>query len=230
MHQFDDTDAAGEPWLPCPQTCWGKRCWCADLGDRISATVILASIPTAISGQRPQLPLFSPDAAGFIVNPQRASILCSYASDAGTSHKTCAPPFEDGCVPGCVSLHAYYDDGGNRIRNWPGWCGEENPADPHRGDQCPMRPDQLGQMVKAITAGHYNEVVVDADSFAKALPWSVEAFFFPVGGHGGSAAAAEAKAREAHTKFLQHYQLTARDVPILRLDVTNFHEPFSDDK
>jgi len=226
VHQFDDTDAAGEPWLPCPQTCWGERCWCADLGDRISTTLILASIPAATNGRRSQLPLFSPDAPGFIVNPQRASILCSYASDAGTAHKTCAPPFEEGCVPGCVSRPSY-DDHGNPIHNWPGWCGEEG-HDSHHGDQCPMRPDQLAQMVEQITTGHYNEVVVDADSFVKSLPWSVEAFFFPVGGH-ATKAAAGAKARETRTKFLQHYQLTARDVPILRLDVTDLHEPFSDD-
>ena len=75
-------------------------------------------------------------------------------------------------------------------------------------------------------SGVYNEVVIGAESYVASLPWAVEAFVFPVGDKDTNAEE-ERKARALHSRFLHTYRLTAHDVPLFRVDVSDFTEPFA---
>jgi len=259
LHQFDDTEAAGHPWLPCPQTCWGAPCWCANLGDRVSTTLLHSSLPGMMHGKDQVLPLFSIDAGGMLVSGTRARVLCAYSRDGGSTRKLChddtvkgwkglSATGKDGgkgvCLPGCIP-DVLYDDHGHPTA--PNWCGEEQDkrwrpndsahsngnADPHAAGICPWRATQLDLMVGEAAAersdgnGAYNEVVIDAESVVESLPWSVEAFVFLSGTDGAKRAEEEEKVRKAHAAFLRAYRVTAADVPLLRVDLTDFNSPFS---
>ena len=162
-------------------------------------------------------PLFSFDAPGFLVNPQHAKILCSYPSDGGTAEKKCLGIGKDRgtCLPGCLPPSLFDDHGHPNAINW---CGEEDPSQ-HQFGMCPHRPEKIGDMVEQAISlrnpgnGVYNEVIVEADSFVKNLPWSIGAFFFPVGGI-DTKPEAERRAREVCLDDLDavHFVCTTTDL------------------
>ena len=51
------------------------------------------------------------------------------------------------------------------------------------------------------------------------LPWSVEAFFF-MAGDGPDALVEEASVRKMHREFLLRYELSASDMPLLQMDLS----------
>ena len=118
------------------------------------------------------------------------------------------------------------------------WCEsiplEGDVFDPHhpgRGaDGCAgaWRPQDFGvylqrsclweKEVQAPWAGHvdYNEILIDGSHWNAHLPDAIEAFF----GSGDLA-------RQQHQRFLERYQLTASQVPLLTLDPHNWVAPFA---
>lgn len=197
VHQFDDTESGDEPWLPCPPTRW-----CADIGDRVSASLISAKLPF----------LFKEGGAGMILTPQKAEIRCSYFADGGTMPKRCGPEppetqrFSDGrtfteCVPGCCDIS------GN-----PNWC-EDVSQNSQTIYQCAFRPEDLNAMLvhHEMRPGMYNEVIVDPTRWGAD---TTEAFYFvrPKRSEFPMTKARQAEvegyesfAREVHKKFHEHY-------------------------
>ena len=150
VHQFDDTEGGEAPWLPCPPTRW-----CADIGDRVSASLISAKLPY----------LFKEGGAGMILTPSKAEVRCSYFADGGTMSKRCGPDAPEGCVPGCC------DNEGK-----PNWC-EDVSASSQAIYQCAFRPEDFGAMLMhhEMRPGMYNEVVVDPTRWSAE---TTEAFYF----------------------------------------------------
>eukprot|EP00966_Prymnesium_polylepis_P073558 1707463-Prymnesium_polylepis.1 len=120
---MDDPNPDGQPWLP------GTGRW--DTGDRISAALVHGGMTPDEGGN---LPIYSFDLAGIILNPAANTMLCAYPFDVGSLSRTCHPRgVSETCVPGCTQ-------GGN----WPGaWC------DPPHNEQwpCAWRPDALGRVM-----------------------------------------------------------------------------------
>ena len=80
-----------------------------------------------------------------------------------------------------------------------------------------------------MSAGSYNEVVLDAKSFESMLPESMEAIYYHKGRTG-----ADAIARDMQRVFVQRYheQLAAagaRAPPVLSFDGANWDAPFADE-
>ena len=218
LHQFDTidrvepTDASGPTWLLSVE----KREW----SDRISAVLVnhrLRDLHTT-------LPIYSNVQSGIVLNPDVAKVLCSYSKDGGTQHHTCDPPGvstgPSACVPGCA-------ESGQTL-----W-GEDHLEK--------MLAEQAQARARGAT-NRYNEVVVDAATFARHLPQAVEAVFFVgvmsdahcsstntwANTRGSGINHCERYARAAHAAFLRRFGLASNDVPLLRLDVdTSSTEPFT---
>lgn len=83
-----------------------------------------------------------------------------------------------------------------------------------------------------MLSNHYNragyaEMIVDAKAWRDNLPESVEALFYPKHTCAiGSPCMETTKA--AHAALLKAYRLTAKDIPLLTLDVRNLEAPFED--
>jgi hypothetical protein len=72
--------------------------------------------------------------------------------------------------------------------------------------------------MSSTTGSSYNEVVVSTSIWVAHLPATIAAISFNSG---------EAKAREVHRAFLQHFGRTAAQTPLVRLDLRNLQAPFS---
>ena len=115
------------------------------------------------------------------------------------------------------------------------------------GQPCAWKPEHLAMMMKLRDGysehnkynsrktwddhKYYSELILDASPFTHSLPHSIEAFFFQPGrkdcfdafdGH-----KCEAYARAAHRAFLDRFSLSWNDVPLLKLDIFNWQQPFS---
>ena len=204
IHQFDAMENPSEPWRP------------ADgfLEDRMSGSVLFAGMHrdagAAMQRGIGNIKLFA-DVGGFILRPQFTTIFCAFGGDGGTRGKVCHPPgLSPTCVPGCQT----------RLRDQ--WCDPY--SDVARDGWCngyPWRPEDLGTMLQRYH-NPYAEAVMDSSTWIDNLPWSIEAVFFP----STATPKAEAEAREIHTNFAKAFGLTKREAPLLRLDVTNWHQPF----
>jgi len=228
VHQFDsldDTDPARQPWQP------GAN-WRA-LGDRISATIINARMTHDPAGN---LPVYSLSNAGYVLNPFVNRMLCAHPFDVGSVNRVCGSHSYPNCVPGCTTI-----DG--RAKQW---CepGDEDPW------PCAWRPANLGSVMAAredLRAANvkprmkhhddgkfYAELVFDASHFIRGLPHSMDAMFFihgecnDIGDKFNHNAACEEYARIAHETVLRHFGLSPADLPLLRLDPFDWHQPFRD--
>ena len=91
----------------------------------------------------------------------------------------------------------------------------------------PSNPAWFGRLTPQIDASmarSYNEVILDSAAWANSLPHVIEAVFFI----GGSTPGAEHQAREAQSRLVRFFNLTAAQMPLLRLDVRDFASPFVD--
>ena len=86
------------------------------------------------------------------------------------------------------------------------------------------RYTKYNQLVQAVYHKRldYNEIIVDGGQWTDSLPDSIEAFFTSdnQGQH------EEDVARGQHRLFLEEYNLDAAQVPLLKLDLENWDEPF----
>lgn len=233
LHQFDsmdDPDPRGQPWVPGA----GKPVHEGyPSGDRVSATLVNAHMKPEPAPQAHRIPLYSLSLAGIILSPERNTLKCSFAFDAGTLERTCLEPSET-CIPGCTHPS---------IRGHPAlWCERNN----HRWP-CAWRPSDLHQMLEVReelrTLGQkpdgkfwddhkfYDELVFDSKVFVSQLPGSMEAVFFLEGadcGGEGDGPKCEAYARSAHANIKREFGLTDVQLPLVRLDPLNRKAPLSD--
>ena len=187
---FDDTEA-DEPWLPCR----APR-WCADIGDRISASIVSKRLPFVYHEGR----------TGMILTPSRARVRCSYFGDGGTMPKRCHG--QRGCVPGCCDTNGE-----------PNWCADVR-LESQAVYQCAFRPEKLDAMLRhhelRRSQGKYNEVILDPSGWSAE---TVEAFFF-VARDGTSG---EEAARRVHGAF--HARHPDAAVPLVRLELGSASQP-----
>lgn len=190
MRAFDEITHPEKPWEPCPQVWKGRPLMCGKFGDRFPSTIIYPG----------QVQIYSKGSGGFVIRPSTAEILCSYDHDGLTMkpEKTCTPPgVSDECTPGC---------GRERCPEDPFW-------------RCAWPPDKLKQMMEAHQArkgraADHNEIVLDADSWVRNLPRTVEAVFMLAGADEKYAQAA----REVHRALLSEYGITESTIPLVVFD------------
>jgi hypothetical protein len=141
-----------------------------------------------------------------MLDPTSQSIYCVWAMDAGTMGMESHGCEGNGQCSGLESSYCW----------WP--------------------PSQLRQMLvqqKSLTPSHgrklcgqkdcgYNELMLNADFWRDRLPAIVEAIFYPVGNPSG-----EQRARTVHAAFVRKFGLSAASVPLVKLDLTKLHAPFS---
>lgn len=229
IHHFDNQANKLKPWTPCPQTCFGKECWCAKTKDRLSATFINALLPKAQGGRMPTFEFVDNNAAaGFVLSPYFSRVLCSYPGDGGTINRLCHPPgLSSKCVPGCYREQAH---GGGEF-----WCSDDG-AD--GGGECSFRPSATSSMLeiqRTLPMGGgqttYNEVIVEFESWRQYQPRSIEAVWYmgkmPHCSSQGTAMMCETYARQVHTNFMASFGLTREQFPLLVFDPFDWVRPFS---
>ena len=108
--------------------------------------------------------LFGGDNGGYILNPLKTAIYCSWSADGGTYGRYCYGGLSPSCVPGCTAS-AY---GGEQ----PAWCGPS-------GGYCPYQPNRLHEMLANFRtnggdpgSGTYNEVLIRSDVWRREGPVS----------------------------------------------------------
>jgi hypothetical protein len=227
---MDDPDPQGQPWVPGA----GKPVFEGyPSGDRVSATLVNAQMKAEPAPQAHRIPMYSLSLAGIILSPERNTLKCSFAFDAGTLERTCLEPSET-CIPGCTHPS---------LRGHPAlWCERNN----HRWP-CAWRPSDLHQMLEVReelrTLGRkpegkfwddhkfYNEMVFDSKVFTSQLHGSMEAVFFLEGADCGAerdGPKCEVYARSAHANIKREFGLTDVQLPLVRLDPLNWKAPLSD--
>ena len=217
MHQFDDLEDRDQAWRPCTSG------WCAKYGDRISASLVNKRSPPTPDGD---IGLFKDSegvfSGGFVADPSKTEVLCSYPGDGGTMDRLClnddgSPIHPDAsCVPGCGCKDSELTPCENS-------CTAASPSPVSGVHQCAWPRTNLSAMLhiqEEVTKGVYNELVLDSATWVANLPHSVEAVFYPK----GCSKATEDRARTAHAAFVKHF---GTETPLLVLDVSNWEAPFS---
>ena len=224
VHHFDNQGNDRKPWLPCPEMCWGKKCWCADIRDRLSASLINGRLPK-VAGKMPTYVDVDVNAAsGFVLNPSFTKVLCAYPADGGSAGRTCDPiGVTENCVPGC---HNFDREGGGSL-----WCDDTGKAN------CAFRPTHLTAMLEVqrevpLTGGTpgYNEVIIDRVDWQKFLPKGIDAVWYLRFGQCGSTDASmlcEKYARKVHAQLCEEFGLSRKTLPLLIFDPHNFDKPFT---
>lgn len=209
LHQFDKLEDPKTPWLACQEFCYGgSRCWCAHIRDRISALTVSAKSPP----DDERIPIFSRASGGYILDPTKAPVLCTYAADGGSMSLTCGSG-EGGyadCIPGCSN-----------------WCDLDAIAAGNGVGKCSYRPEDLKPMIEEQIAldRNYNEIIIDAYAWAAVLPDGIQAFFY-VDGSDPDEPRGEKYTRVARNLYLEHYGLEPSRVPLLHLNLRDWHTPF----
>ena len=196
VHNFDEISNQLTPWRPC------RFGGCAlKFSDRFPCSIIY---PTNVH-------MYKPTAGGFVVAPGAAQVLCSYSRDGltMTGSKTCPLPTPRYCIPGCG--WAPYE-----------WCPQAKPW------RCAWPPDKLDQMLtKHQQNPHvHNEVVLEARAWSEQLPRTIEAVWFFEQGEAGAEhdrgilSKARAYVEDVHERFLDEFELSSSDVPLLAFNPT----------
>ena len=94
--------------------------------------------------------------------------------------------------------------------------------------ECSFPPDLLWAMLRTQEAGaskrkpsnRYNEVMVDTKAYVDQLPRSLEAIV--------ASSRADGAARAAHARILREHGLSAAELPLLLLQLSNRTAPFTD--
>lgn len=189
LRTFDEITHPEKPWEPCPLVWNGRPLMCGKFGDRFPASIVYPG----------KLQIYSKGAGGFVVRPSAVEILCSYDHDGLTMkpEKTCSPPgVSSTCTPGC---------GWERCPEAPFW-------------RCAWPANKLKQMMEAHQArtgraADHNEIVLDAASWVRNLPSTIEAVFIL----SGSEEKYVEVARNVHRDFLTQYRLTDANLPLVTL-------------
>lgn len=189
LHTFDNVDGdnvRNNVWLPCSDTGY----WCSGY-EVSSASLVNRRLPH----------WFNMDWAGVILSPTALSplsdsIRCSFAYDAGTMGDPSGCPGME-CDDDFASL-SYCHWGSHQL----GAMLQQHEELEGSGNDRPCGLDECD----------YNEVVIDADFWVRALPAVVEAFFFP-----RDSRDAEWRARDVLSSFREHYGSAVADVPLVSI-------------
>lgn len=198
LHTFDKVDGddvRDDVWLPCSDTGY----WCAGY-EVSSASLINHRLPH----------WFNEDWAGVVLSPTALSplsesIRCAFAYDAGTMGDPSGCPGME-CDDGFASL-AYCHWGSDQL----GAMLQQHEELEGSGNDRPCGQSECD----------YNEVVLDADFWVRALPSVVAAIFFP-----RDSRDAELRAREVLRSFRERYGSAVADVPLVSIDRESAEEPF----
>lgn len=224
IHQFEYVKHRhGALWEPCPATDP-----CLRMADRFSSAMI----------SRAAQHMFSKTQPGFVVNESAVRLLCAWAFDANSRERLCnhslsleQSEHEHGCIQGCH---------GKGVNGPPRWCHPScrNNASglltlPRSPCWCSWQPKYLKSALQqqqswrpllayGVSESSFvpllsNELILDASSWVRNLPYTIEAMFFP----------ADASPRDmellwkVRAAFLATYrQLNATQVPVFRLNIS----------
>lgn len=187
-------DASAPAWQP-------VRAW-VPLRDRVPLSMYTQQM------RRPQIA----NEAGWVVRSEKLTLHCSYAGHGHSMEamRDC-PPAEDNpfCKPGCpVGITQQCEDS----------IHFSEPSEPCAW----LKPEKLKMMLEQQllwdgTRGYsYNELVIDASSYAARLPSAVEAFFYTSAAN----AAQVERVSDFRDAFLEEYGIPEDIVPLLRFDVS----------
>ena len=162
--------------------------------------------PTGLTRRHDQTGL---GGAGIIFRPGKTPILCGKAEDSGghCNFEWCPKPSPlEGSIPA-----GYNGDGNLNVRGH---------------SICMWKPADFGTFLERQSAWQrkthqldYNEFIMQGDLWKANLPWIIDAFVIRKGFDPEAT-------RKQHRRFLEEYSLTAADVPLLRLDITDWENPF----
>lgn len=221
VHQIDALDEAhvGEnptPWLGCTNahTVDGAACSARRYQDHFSASVINRKVPF----------IYSDDAVGMIIAPQFAVVRCSFPEDGGTMSRICGPneTSPTDCLQGCYSIAS----GGRQCVTKTEAANKQNcyaggalMAMMAQCEKFALGSFDNNNGCRQGNGCRYNEIILEKAPWADAQPHATEAIFYPVGGDA-------ANARRVHRAFLKHYGLSAKQVPLVRLNLDHIDAPF----
>lgn len=219
LHQWDGLEAhdIGKPWQMCLFNC---MCQGTFINGRVSAMAVYRDLNQR--ADRVAIPLPFGNRGGLILDPSYATVDCIYGIDGATYH------LDNPSHPGCTdTLCNTYSNpfpcgfGGGYVEAWG--------------------PQDL-KLVLETYAEHgvhyhapgfhsgYNEFIVNSPRLNENLPQAIMGFFFP---KGQSTVTSDlgfgimVDVVSAHAAFLNEYQLTNEQVPLLVLDAANWESPFS---
>jgi len=222
------------PSAPPPPAFWGQH---AQQNGRSHATPIIPTFSDALAGLVLSPALLSPAllspnhacAANASGGWPRGGLLCSYSKDSGSDQRTCNPPgVTVSCRPGCTW--------GERAQ----WCtatSRDYPCAWPAGDLSLMLETHRhnAQWAASDPTTRYNEVVLDICAFTAGLPGSILAVFYIARADEQCQSSnhwvrsrdrCEPHARRVHTALLRHFALSAAQLPLVRLDLTDWVSPF----
>lgn len=194
MRGWDGLSQRGRPWLPC-----SASEHCERFSDRFATSVVFPGHGATYA------------LGGFVVRPLAGSasnlINCAYASDGGSQHVVCTPRGRSpSCIPGC-----------------------RKPCDRslgvHGGWSCAWTgASQLKHMLMqrrfagAVGPGasSYNELVLDASTWQRNLPTTIEGVWVSKRANDQH----RAHAVSVHAAFVRHYwaALQPNSFPLLEYD------------
>jgi len=196
----------------------------ATIPGRVSAMIIYAGMRER--PDRVAIPIPFVDRAGLIFRPNEVELKCLYGIDGSTAFQR-NDPAHPGCpAPDelCDAAHPEFQYGG--MCGFDGWpIGAWAPKDLKKF----LKMHALHGSEYKPPGFHsgYNEVIITSEIINAHLPRSIEAFFVLNEGQVGSDGV-QIKVGQAHRDFLQQFQLTVDDVPLLLMNPSNWNEPFSE--
>ena len=232
IHQYDGMEDPQKPWGPCrPGACTQQRQ--RERQARVSASMIFGGMFHEGRRDRRALPLFSYD-GGVVLSPAHTKVNCGYGADG---HIDDSYKISDGCGGPRCSAAAPVVQPNNCL------CGFANCG----GSIMPWRAEDLGPLLATFAqrgaryTGYgayngYNEIVLDAATWLRNLPHSVEAMFVvdcaprarntPYSAS-RTCAGAQQTARRNYDAFVAEYGLSEATFPLLRLSPDELERPFS---
>lgn len=230
VHQFDEMDDPNPRRSPWKQA--GRR---RDAQDRYSASMINAAMTADPAGN---IPVYSKSQSGIILSPTKNQMLCAFAWDVGSLSRTCPRGHTETCLPGCSKYN----------RDPSPFCNGEHPDEwKVRTPACGWPPGELPTVMRVreevrinemqppgkVWDDHkyYTEFIFDKKAYMDHLPGSIMALFFIEpnsckdiydGDHCKDYAVA------AHQTILNHFGLTKRELPLLKLNLWDWEAPFEE--
>jgi hypothetical protein len=219
IHQFDGMENREMPW----EACAGSQCVCQGMTVPGRLSVLVASAALRLRPDREVIPMPFADRAGILIRAETIEFECGYGIDAHTY------VLADAAKPGCA--HDWCVPGDLLDRNGQ-LCGFHG-APPGAA----WRAEDLEQMLKLHlkhgSAGRmpgfhsgYNEMIISSEKFNARLPQSVQAFFVLEERYARGDSLGYDVSR-VHADFLATFGLSSSDVPLLKLAVDNWEQPFA---
>ena len=220
---------------------------------RVSCFIANARVPFIYHGALHN-PFASYQTSGFVLRSSvvKRALLCAYPADGGTNGKKCprnwrAAASPNKCTPGCPSETNPGRHGSVVGLNLSqamflheerlAWLSASLPSD-----------EEASSLERARLTIRHNELVLAADTYNSHLPGAIEAVYMlphttttdgfiakvklwyehhnETAWPFRSAENEEKLARSVHTQLLRHFNLTAQQLPLLKLNISDRVAPF----